>query len=289
MKYQDYKETLPHGTFDFPIAYYGVDCQHPRYEMMLHWHPDYELIRVQEGVLHLDLDGSRFRLQAGDIALVTDGVCHSGIPEDCVYECLVFDLGSFVAQNRIGSHQVLNILRHQQTVQPLLPREDRELIAVLEQLFTAMREPTDGCKLFVQGCLYQFLGFVIRDKLYDQSGTIARRNRNQQTSLKNAITYIEENYAGHISLDDLARAAGMNRKYFCSFFHNMTHRTPVEYLNSYRIEQACEQLLNTDLTVAEIAGRCGFSDVSYFTKTFHRYMGITPLNCRKKRHPAKKA
>lgn len=289
MKYQDYKETLPHGTFDFPIAYYGVDYQHPRYEMMLHWHPDYELIRVQEGILHLDLDGNRFRLQAGDIALVTDGVCHSGMPEDCVYECLVFDLGSFVAQNRIGGHQVLSILRHQQTIQPLLPKENRGLMAVLEQLFAAMREPTDGCKLFVQGCLYQFLGFVIRDKLYDQSGTIARRNRNQQTSLKNAITYIEENYAGHISLDDLARAAGMNRKYFCSFFHNMTHRTPVEYLNGYRIERACEQLLNTDLTVAEIAGRCGFSDVSYFTKTFHRYMGITPLNCRKKRQAVKKA
>ena len=288
MKYQDYKETVPHGTFDFPIAYYWVDAQHPRYEMMLHWHLDYELIRVQEGVLHLELDGTPFTLQAGDVALVTDGVCHSGVPEDCVYECLVFDLGSFVAQNRIGSRQVMNILRHHQTVQPVLPKADKELTTVLEQLFAAMREPTDGCKLFVQGCLYQFLGFVIRDRLYDPSSHIARRNRSQQTSLKNAITYIEENYAGHVSLDDLARVAGMNRKYFCSFFHSMTHRTPVEYLNGYRVEQACEMLLHTDLTVAEIAGRCGFNDVSYFTKTFHRYMGITPLGCRKKRHPGKK-
>ncbi len=283
MKYQDYKESVARGTFDFPIAYYAVDSTHPRYEMILHWHPEYEIIHVREGELALDLDGTTFSLKAGDFALVTDGVCHSAHPEDCVYECLVLDLSGFVSQNRIDSRHVLSILRHQQTIQPVIPRDSAELMMVLERLFAAMRDLKEGGKLYVQGCLYQFLGLVIRDQLYDPAATGARRRRSQQTSLKNAITYIEENYANHITLDDLAKAAGMNRKYFCSFFHNITHRTPVEYLNSYRIEQACDLLLSTDKTVAEIAGECGFNDVSYFTKTFHRYMGITPLGCRKKR------
>jgi AraC-like DNA-binding protein len=59
-------------------------------------------------------------------------------------------------------------------------------------------------------------------------------------------------------------------------------KTPFEYLNSYRIEVAGEQLLRSDSTVAQIAVNCGFNDVSYFSKIFRRYMGDTPLNYRKK-------
>ncbi len=288
MKYQDCKESVARGTFDFPIAYYAVDKNHPRYEMILHWHPEYEFIHVRRGTLHLELDGHMLDLKSGDFVMVTDGVCHSAHPENCEYECLVLDLSSFVSQNRIDSRRVMDILRHQQTIQPQLPRQNKAVMTVMDQLFDAMRNLRDGNKLFVLGCLYQFLGLVIREELYDPTVAGARRRRNQQTSLKNAITYIEEHYADRITLDDLAKAAGMNRKYFCSFFHNMTHRTPVEYLNSYRIEQACDLLLSTDKTVAEVAGSCGFNDVSYFTKTFHRYMGITPLGCRKKRNMDKK-
>ncbi len=62
----------------------------------------------------------------------------------------------------------------------------------------------------------------------------------------------------------------------------MTMKTPFEYLNNYRVELAGEQLLGSDMTVAQIAGNCGFNDMSYFSKMFRRYMGDTPLNYRKK-------
>ena len=48
----------------------------------------------------------------------------------------------------------------------------------------------------------------------------------------------------------------------------MTGKTPFEYLNNYRVEQAGELLLSTDMTVAKIAGNCGFNDASYFSKIF---------------------
>ena len=56
----------------------------------------------------------------------------------------------------------------------------------------------------------------------------------------------------------------------------------IEYLNFYRIEIACEQLLSTDLSVTDIAINCGFNDVSYFIKTFKKYKGITPKQYIKK-------
>lgn len=282
MKYIAYRENAAHGTLDFPIAYYAVDDTHPRYEMTLHWYPEYEIIRVQSGRFHLNLDGRRFTMEAGDAVLISEGMCHSGVPEDCVYECLVLDLQRFVAQNRIRIRQVLDILNHKQVVRPLLPRDAEGLYEQLDQLFVAMKEERAGYELFVQGSLFLLLGMIVRDSLCGPAKDMPRRNRKQQMSLKNAVLYMEEHYAGPITLDELARCAGMNRKYFCSFFRSMTQKTPMEYLNNLRVEMAAERLVHTDHTVAEIAGECGFNDVSYFTKVFRRYMEYTPLSYRKK-------
>ena len=53
----------------------------------------------------------------------------------------------------------------------------------------------------------------------------------------------------------------------------MTHRTPIDYLNYYRIERACYQLITTNLSITEIAYASGFNDLSYFIKTFKKYKG----------------
>ena len=70
--------------------------------------------------------------------------------------------------------------------------------------------------------------------------------------------------------------ADMNEKYFCRYFRSMTERTPIDYLNYYRIECACEMLTTKNISVKEAAISCGFNDESYFIKTFHKYKGITP-------------
>lgn len=281
MKYTSFKEPIRHGAFDFPIAYYAVNAQHPRYRMMFHWHPEYEIVRVQRGRLHMHLDGVAFTAEAGDTVIVNDGVCHSGEPEDCEYECLVFDLHRFVKGSRSASAVVENILGHKLAIASRMPRGAEELDTLLDGLFAAMRQRQTGYELFVQGYLCQWLGLVIREHLYGPLENTARRRIHQQTALRDALTYIEDNYAGRIALDDLARAAGMNRKYFCTLFHTVTGHTPIDYLNIYRVEMARGMLLYGDEPVTQVALACGYSDVSYFTKIFRRYTGMTPLNYRR--------
>ena len=60
------------------------------------------------------------------------------------------------------------------------------------------------------------------------------------------------------------------------FFKKMTNRTPIDYLNVYRIEMASKKIINTDLSITDIAFSCGFNDLSYFIKTFKKITGITP-------------
>lgn len=56
----------------------------------------------------------------------------------------------------------------------------------------------------------------------------------------------------------------------------LTGRTPIAYLNYYRIECACERLTLTDKSVTEIAFACGFNDMSYFSRVFKQLKGTTP-------------
>ena len=71
--------------------------------------------------------------------------------------------------------------------------------------------------------------------------------------LKDVLTFIDEHYAEDIRLSDLAACANMNGNYFCRYFRELTHRTPLDYLNYYRVEAACEQLSYTNKTITEIA------------------------------------
>ena len=81
-------------------------------------------------------------------------------------------------------------------------------------------------------------------------------------------------------LNDLAQAANLTPNYFCRFFQKVTHRSPIDYLNRYRIEMASIQLMKTTNSITDIAFSCGFNDLSYFIKLFHRYKGMAPLKYR---------
>ena len=84
-----------------------------------------------------------------------------------------------------------------------------------------------------------------------------------------------------LSLNEDVVTAGLTPNYFCRFFRKITHRSPIDYLNYYRIEAACIRLAQGDESITEIALATGFNDISYFIKTFRRYKGISPLKYQK--------
>ena len=104
----------------------------------------------------------------------------------------------------------------------------------------------------------------------------ARKDYKRILQLKQELEFIEHNYASPLTLQELSASVSMSPKYFCRFFSEMTHQTPMDYLNRQRIEQSCYELSTTDDSITEIAYRNGFNDLSYFIRTFKKYKGITP-------------
>lgn len=272
MHYLDYNEGISHRTGDLPLAHYYVDAAHPRYHMRMHWHREIELLYMRAGVLHLYVEETPLELSAGDMILLGEGVLHGGEADDGVYECVVLDPYALLM------HADPCKLEMKPLIHSVLPLTAQEIASIsgfsdaLERLYAyALGE--NALKLI--GALSEVFGFL-SSQLSKALARDSSRSGVRAEQLKPALEYIEKNYASRITLETLARLTGLSPKYFCRCFRAVVHRSPIDYLNYYRIECACGLLSTTDLTIADIAQRCGFNDSSFFIKQFRKYKQTTP-------------
>jgi len=275
MKYLDYKESRKHGSFEFPFALYNVTINHPRYHMLHHWHPEFELMRILEGSFSIQLDGVEYVGNTGDSFLITGGVVHSGIPKSCQYECVVFDMDFFLRDQRSGYKDLLSIIYHNRILESFYPKERVEENALFYRICHSLAKKAPGYELTVQGYFYQFLGLAFEKNLFQKTETLPYHLRKIR-QFKTVISMIQQHYSENITLVDMADSVHMNPNYFCRFFKEIARQTPIQYLNFYRIESACEKLASSEKSITAIALECGFNDVSYFVKVFKSFKGITP-------------
>lgn len=97
------------------------------------------------------------------------------------------------------------------------------------------------------------------------------------------IDHIKNNYHRHISLEEIAGISYMSKTYLSTLFKKETGYSVSEYINDVRINQSQTLLLDSDLSIVEIARMCGFEDQSYFTKVFRKITGMTPKKYRESR------
>ena len=98
----------------------------------------------------------------------------------------------------------------------------------------------------------------------------------QFSPIESAKFYIDEFYDRDISVSDVANVAGFSVSHLRVLFKNTYGQSPVQYLNTVRVERAKEMLESKLFSIEEVACACGFQNVYYFSKVFKSYTGITP-------------
>ena len=167
-------------------------------------------------------------------------------------------------------------MNHELDIRSFYDESYHDICQTVWTLFDAIASKYTGYQLIAQGALYQFFGMAISQNYHSELTSRSPRTIKRIMQLKQALEFIESSYTSAVTLQDISSSVHMSPKYFCRFFHEMTHRSPIDYLNYYRIERACYLLLTTNQTITEVAYNTGFNDLSYFIKTFKRYKGITP-------------
>lgn len=276
MRALQYHEDRQRGSLDFPLDYHHICAQHARYNMPYHWHEEAEILHVLSGEFPLVIDEEAYRLRAGDVAYIASGRLHGGKPEACVYECVVFDMRLLLKSNDHCRAAISDVISRRVDVAPLLPAGSRVTRHTILPMFEALREQSDGYALITLGCLFQFVGEVYKQGAYALRPAPPAREARGVLKLKTVFELIESRPSDPPTLAELSASVGMTPKYFCRFFKAATHRTPMDYIGSYRIEQACYEMAATDKNVTEIALDMGYGDLNYFIRCFKKYKGVTP-------------
>ncbi len=276
MAYLQYHEHRQRGTPDFPLDYHYIDAVHPRYEMPYHWHEEFELLHVRRGSFRLTVDGETHLMTAGDIAFISAGSLHGGLPGDCEYDCVVFDLRLLLKTNDHCKQYIGDILHRRIAVTTHFPAGSKVTTHALLPLFEALHDGWDGSSLIALGCLFRFVGEVYKYRAYQSEPSKRGVDCTKMLKLKKVLELMESEYASPLSLSRLSATLNMTPKYFCRFFKEATHKSPLDYLNYYRIEMACYHFAASEQNITETAFACGFNNLTYFIKTFKRYKGMTP-------------
>ena len=104
----------------------------------------------------------------------------------------------------------------------------------------------------------------------------------QEDGITAVAQYISEHYSEKFSLDFLAEKAGYSKQTLISKFKKQYNQTPIEFLTTVRINHGKLMLVNTRLSIGQIANACGYENVYYFSNTFKKQTGISPLTFRQK-------
>lgn len=95
-----------------------------------------------------------------------------------------------------------------------------------------------------------------------------------------ANTYVRMNYDQPISTSTVAEALGFNADYLGRVYRQAYGHTLTEAIHLRRVKIACKYLLDTKLTIQQIAQKCGYTDDDYFRRIFRRYMQVSPNHYR---------
>ena len=99
--------------------------------------------------------------------------------------------------------------------------------------------------------------------------------------VKKAIAFIDGAFDRDLSLDEVAEFSGLDKFYLSHEFKKYTGQSFVTYLNQVRCTAAAALLRESNLSIAAIGEKCGFSNRSYFAKCFLSKMGMTPSEYRR--------
>ena len=275
-----FKEEAKHGAPDFPLQYYFVNESHPRYEMDLHWHSEFEIIRVCNGELTLFVENRPHLLRAGDVAFVGGGQSHRAEPKGAVYECVVFDLNMLCrhGSGRITGY-ILPLLDDSVEISSLHQNEKNELCCAVDDLLGCVKAQLPYFELEAYASAARIV-YLLYTEGFVKFPEKARLSSHRKDTISSLIKWIESNYTERITLQTLASVARTNEKYLCRLFKDYTGTTPIEYINRLRIERACLDLSSQATNITAVAFDSGFSDAAYFCKIFKRYKGMTPREYR---------
>lgn len=243
-----------------------------------HANTSYEIHYAQRGKGSVTVDGVTHSVQPGTLYITGCGVEHSQRcdPEDPIIEC------SLYLNCRLAAHGRGALAQFVQT--PFWMGEDRgRVFPLLQQLVDEFRDPQPDTSELLEALLRQIIIRLAR--LYRQGNADSPAARSASGNTRTGAVFIlEEAFLYHyrtLTLPDLASLLNLSMRQTQRLLQANFGMSFSQKLADARMAAASHLLVDTDLSVTEIAERTGFSSIEHFSAAFHRLMGCAPRQYRK--------
>ena len=252
-----------------------------------HSHDFHELVVILDGHGKHQVASDTYDIEAGDVFVILGDTTH-GYPEteNLSLINILFDPDRLrIPRNDIenlpGYHALFAVepqLRSRGNYRSHLRLSTGELGYVAEliaELEEELVEKKPGYRFMAVSHLMRLIGYLSRrfmDTQLDRNRPIAQISR--------LLGYMNQRYAEPITVEDLTDVAHMSQSSLMRTFHQITGRSPIDYLIRLRVSKAEIQLRSTNASITAIAQTSGFIDSNYFTRQFRRIHGVSPRQYR---------
>ena len=242
----------------------GIKITPTTYSHEANWHDNLEIQLCTDGKGIVRLDEKIIAFQKNDVVLVNSNVIHHTNASDMIrYTCLIIDT-RFCRQVDIDPLTL--------KFSPKI--KSKTFLKHFKALCDIYENYEDICRIAKLNEILLKMLIELREKHTLSENKYAIKAHSFE-AVKETIKFIRTNYERKMSLDEISQNAFMDKYSLSREFKKVTNQTIVQYINSYRCKKASEYI-SDGVSVADAAQMCGFTNMSFFTKTFKLYMGCLP-------------
>ena len=256
----------------------------PYFYNQYHYHPEVELLFIQEGTGTQFVGDSIQRFEGGDLLLIgsdcphylrSDNKYFSGDPNLYVSALVIHFNPSIFGKDFLA-------LLENRHIDQLLEKSKkglRILGSLKSEITEIMKKMIVSNKGNMMLALYALLDLLAYVNEYELLGTriMEGDHNDKETERINAIyTYAAKHFKRKISIEEIAGVAHLSANSFCRYFKNKTKKNFSHFLNEIRVEYACKKIRENQLQVTQVGYEAGFNNFVNFNNAFKKITGKTP-------------
>jgi AraC-like DNA-binding protein len=280
-------ETTKSNSLHFPKSFTFLEghLTDSASELPLSWHNHIEIFRILEGEGTFVISGRPYRVRAGSFIIINPFEIHSAtvnLGRPLTYEKLELNYSYLYKENDPIYKKYIEPFVHGNSYLPNTIIQSFPIHREINQIFDEFQHTanTPNQELHNMLLIYKLLLSFYNNKFVYHKSYTASKKIESTNMIKATINTIHDNYSNHLDLDYLASSINTTKPHLCRLFKRMTAKTITEYHNDYRINKACDLLINTNHSITTIAFQIGYNNISYFNTRFKKKTSLTPIEYR---------
>lgn len=260
-----------------PAKIYMGESNDNKVHYPLHWHNNLEFDLVIEGMICGKINGKKIEVHPGEFLFVNSGDLHETDGDNRNQLRTITILLSYNLLLEYCSDVDLYYFDFTKNV--IAQNQVKQLMIQCGEVYQAKKE---FYELELSILLRNICGILLKEcRKKRQEENYSRYQQRSILNIKKTIDYMEKNYENNISLKNIAVEIGMSPNYFSRFFKKTTGETFYSYLTRMRLYYAHKELINSDVSITEIALNNGFPNVKSFIEAFKKEYKVTPAKYKK--------